>query len=88
MPVRNGYEDVDNVTDVDGVVAVISRRLHNGALSVAFMKEFDRDGTVERTAFLQRRHLDAIARLVPIVRERMDALDDQQRAKARTAARK
>lgn len=92
MP-RNGshqgasYTDIDEIVDVDGVVAVISERKKGSILSVAFFKEFTRDGNTERSAFLQRRHLDAVERLIPQVRDRMDAYVDRQKAAERAQSR-
>jgi hypothetical protein len=67
------YEDVEEIKDVDGVVVVITRHRATGKLGAGFFKVFDRsgDGDVEKTAFLSERHLDAVSRLVPIVRARM-----------------
>lgn len=79
----SAYEDIDEIKDVDGVVAVISERKKGGILSVAFFKEFDREGSTERSAFLQRRHLDGVERLLPIVRERLDAIGDKLAAARR-----
>ncbi len=73
---RSGYEEIDVIQDVDGVCAVITRRKSNGSYSFMFAKVFDRDGTPERTSFVQRRHVDAIMRLTPQVAERIDQLMD------------
>jgi len=73
------YEDVDHIADVDGVVAVITRSTTNGRLSVGFFKEFlvdeeDPDGPKERTAFVREKQLDAIERLIPQIRKRLQDL--------------
>lgn len=83
---RSGYQDIETLNDAGGVVAVISQRVSNGQLSVGFFKVFDRDGEVEKTAFLQRKHLDGLERLLPIVRTRMDELEDTRRHENREAA--
>lgn len=84
---RNGYEDVDTIRDAGGIVAVISRRKSNGQLSFGLFKVFDRDGDEEKTAFMPRRHTDAIRRLLPIVERRMDELEDHAREAARSNGR-
>jgi hypothetical protein len=86
MSKRSGYQDIDTIQDAAGVVAVISRRESNGQLSVGFFKVFDRDGEQEKTAFLQRKHLDAVERLIPLARDRMDELEDERRQSGRVAA--
>lgn len=71
------YEDVAELKDVDGVVAVITRA-RNGALAVAFFKEFDPgDGEQQRTAFVRERQLLAIERLIPLVRAEMARLREE-----------
>lgn len=81
---KSEYTDIDQVRDPDGVVAVISARDDGQQLAVAFFKEFDRRGETAKSAFLQRRHLAALERLLPIVRERMDSIEDQARARERS----
>lgn len=84
---RNRFTEVDLVRDPDnsGVVAVISKRDRpKGAeYSFALMKEFERNGTTERTAFMQRRHVDGANRLLELVSDRLDALEDEERARRR-----
>ncbi len=84
MSTRSGYEDVgEPIRDPEGVIAILSRRRSNGQLSVAVMKEFDRDGQTERTSFMQRRHIDAAIRVLTIARDEMDRMEDQTHASAR-----
>lgn len=47
-----GFEDVDRLENSDGIVAVISQRSFDGALTMALFREFDRDGRRCRTAFM------------------------------------
>jgi len=90
------YEDIDTLKDVDGVVAVFTRNKNTNRLAVAFFKEFDRDGEgdIERTAFMNTRHLDAVQRLIPLVRRRFEELqtqidrDDARDARAAIAAKR
>jgi hypothetical protein len=79
---RNGYEDVEEIHDPDGVVGVISRRRSNGALSIAIFKTFERDGTVEKTNFLSARHFAGVRRVLAIAEERIAKLEPAE-ARAR-----
>lgn len=83
------YEDVDEVKDADGVVAVISRPtmyrkpIKKNDFAVAFFKEYRREDEDEtrRTAFLKPKHVTgAVARLVPLVDKRIDELVDETNA--------
>lgn len=70
-----GYEDVEEIHDPDGVVAVISRRKYNGTLSLAIFKVFERDGVPERTNFLGSRQLAGVRRVLDIAQDRMAKLE-------------
>lgn len=70
----HGYEDIDEVKDPDGVVAVVSRRRSTGALTVGFFKEFERNGIRERTSFFEVKHFAAVRRILSVVEERMRRL--------------
>ncbi len=72
---RNGYEDVEEITDPDGVVGVISRRRSNGALSIAIFKTFDRDGVKEKTNFLSAKHFAGVRRVLDIAEARIAKLE-------------
>jgi hypothetical protein len=67
------YDDIDEIKDVDGVVAVITQSRQNGTLAVGFFKEYDPgDGEgPQRTTFLREAQLNALQRLVPQVKDRM-----------------
>lgn len=89
------YEDIDTIKDADGIVAVFTRNKNTDRLAVAFFKEFDRDGEgdYERTSFLNARHLDAVSRLIPLVKKRFEELqtkidrENAAAARARSAGR-
>ena len=72
---RNGYEDVEEIVDPDGVVALISRRRSNGALSIAIFKIFERDGVKEKTNFLGVKHFDAVRRVLLLAEKRIAKLE-------------
>lgn len=73
--IRNGYEDIEDIVDPDGVVAVISRRRSNGVLSVAVYKMFERDGEREKTSFFNLRHFSAVRRVLDVAEKRVAALE-------------
>lgn len=70
------FEDIDRLRDPDGVAAIITRTVASNLLGVAFFKEYDEfgDGVMERTAFMRERQLEAVERLIPLVRARMAEL--------------
>jgi hypothetical protein len=78
--IRNGYEDIEEINDPDGVVGVISRRRSNGALSIALFKTFDRDGVKEKTNFLSARHFAGVRRVLDIAEARILKLEAAQTA--------
>jgi hypothetical protein len=84
MSIKNGYEDIEEIADPDGVVAVISRRRSNGALSVGIFKVFERDGVKEKTNFLNMRHFAGLRRVLEIVEARMRKLEETVPAEARS----
>ena len=85
------FEDVDKLRDAAGVCAVITRTLASNSLAVAFFKEFspsgDDDGALERTAFMRERQLEAVERLIPLVRARLAELKIKYPVPAKDAVR-
>jgi hypothetical protein len=71
---RSGYEDVEELVDPDGIVAVISRRKATGDLFVAIFKQFDRQGVPMKTNFFSASHAPAVHRIVDLAVARMAAL--------------
>jgi hypothetical protein len=80
---RNEFRTVEVIRDPDGVVAVISERLRDGRISVMIGREFERDGQTKRSAYLARRHLPAVGRLLNELNERLEILEDRARARHR-----
>lgn len=72
---RSGYEDVDEIVDVDGVVAIMSRRKATGAVSFMLAKIYERDGKPERTSFMQRKHIEAARRVLDLVEAKMNEIE-------------
>jgi hypothetical protein len=81
--IRNGYEDIEEIGDPDGVIAVISRRRSNGALSVGIFKVFERDGVKEKTNFLNSRHFAAVRRVLDIAETRIKKLEAAAEVRSR-----
>lgn len=79
---RSGYEDVEEISDPDGVVALISRRKSNGAISIALFKVFERDGVREKTNFLNAKQFAGIRRVLDIAEKRIAKLEPAE-ARAR-----
>ena len=73
--IRNGYEDIEEIADPDGVIAVISRRRSNGVLSVAVFKLFERDGVQEKTNFFGTRHFAGVRRVLELAEKRIAKLE-------------
>jgi hypothetical protein len=81
--IRNGYEDIEEIVDPDGVMGLISRRRSNGALTIGIFKVFERDGTKEKTNFFGVRHLAAVRRVLAIAEVRLAKLEAENAARSR-----
>jgi hypothetical protein len=79
------FTPLDILRDPDGVVVPVTYRLREGfvELSYCVQKEFDRDGRADRTAWLKKAHLPAMARLLEKLPPFLDVLEDRVRAELR-----
>lgn len=72
---KSDFIEFASIRDIEGVViAVLTFKLKpNGdkMLSYSFLREFDDGGTLRRTPWLNGRHLSAVERLLPKVKERL-----------------
>lgn len=84
---RNGYEDLEEIVDPDGVVALISRRRSNGKLSIAIFKIFERDGVKEKTNFLSARQFAGVRRILDIAEHRIAIIEPDSMARAEVRPR-
>lgn len=83
----NAFVEVATIRDPDGLLCVITekpappggRSMH----SFTIVKEYERDGKILRTGFMNRRHVDAARRLLEQAAAWLDAEVD--RATARRA---
>ena len=73
--IRNGYEDIEEIVDPDGVMGLISRRRSKGTLTIALFKVFERDGVKEKTNFFGARQIAAVRRVLAIAEVRMAKLE-------------
>jgi hypothetical protein len=67
----SGFEDVDELRDANGLVAIISQRRSNGQMTIGVFKAFERDGREERTAFVPEPLFAAYLELVKLAQERV-----------------
>jgi hypothetical protein len=77
---RAGFCELDLLRHPEGLVARITYRdMASGYRSYSFtlLKEFEQDGCVARTAFLNERHIDAVHELVELARERIQRDKDR-----------
>lgn len=82
---RDDFKELDVITDEAGTVKAVLTYKHkdNGdkMLSVAFMREFDDNGVIRRTPWLSKRHLEAILRLLPLVKKRLSSEEEKMKIK-------
>lgn len=68
---RSGYEELDRITDPDGVVAIISGRVNGPpSVSIGLFKLFERDGEQAKTGFLNINQIAAAHRVLDLAGER------------------
>lgn len=58
------FEDIDKLTNAEGLVAFISRRTSTGMYTFAVLKEFQRDGRTEYTQFIPETMIDTYLEMV------------------------
>ena len=83
---RDDYPEVEVFREPDGIIAVVTRKAGTNYLGFSFQKEFERDGKIVRTAFLNRRHIASVRRLIARVEEYLDA--ESERVAAASASKR
>jgi hypothetical protein len=73
---RDDYPEVAVFREDDGVIAVITKKVGTEYLGFSLAKEFPRNGKIERTSFLNRRHMASVKRLLARVEEYLDTHTD------------
>lgn len=68
------FVDLDRLENAEGIVAIISQRSRDGALTFAIHREWISDGVKRRGAFFPERLTDAYQDMVRIVIDRMKQL--------------
>jgi len=79
---EDNFEIIKEFRSVDGVVATITARLRNGRRNYTYSlkKEFDKEGGVAQTPWLQKQHLKAARALLDQVEEFIQQAEDVDRA--------
>ena len=72
-----GFNDLDTLRNADGLVAFISQRKSNGSITIAVMKEFERDGSMHRTQFISELMFDSYLDMVKLAITRARELRDK-----------
>ncbi len=70
-PNLTGFHDLDKLRDSSGLVAIISQRHSNNVITFTILKEFERDGQVERTGFIPETLSGPYMDMVKLVMERI-----------------
>ncbi len=68
------YADIDVLRSADGITAIISQRRSSGVLTFSIFKEFERDGVIEKTAFITEQLVDSYLAMAEMVKERITKL--------------
>jgi hypothetical protein len=82
-PKQASYNVIEIVKDPDGVIATITERADNGRITFMFQREYDQNGAAKQTAYLGRRHIAAVRRLLNDLEEKLETLEDRARARRR-----
>jgi hypothetical protein len=82
---RNGFRDIAEIRDADGIVAVITERVSDGRLSFGLFREFEKAGKTQRSAYLAHRHIPGGRRLMAELDKRLEQMEDRSRAARRMA---
>ncbi len=84
---KSVFTEVAVLRDPDGLVCVITEKPAppggRAMQSFAIVKEYERDGKVLRTGFLNRRHVDAARRLLDQAAAWLDQKADRETARRR-----
>jgi len=84
---KNEFRVIETIADPDGIVAVITERIRDGRVSFMIAREFEQNGETKRSAYLARRHIAAVRRLIADLEERLELAEDRARAALRSKDR-
>lgn len=79
------FEIIKEFRTVDGVVGIVTARMRNGRrnLTYSFKKEFDKEGQVAQTPWLQKQHLGSVRALIDKIEDYIQTEEDKDRASYR-----
>jgi hypothetical protein len=79
------FVEVEVLRGPEGVIVPVTYRWRDGRpeLSFSAAKEFDRNGAVERTAYLKRHHFAGLMELLGKLPTVFDLIEDRVRAERR-----
>jgi hypothetical protein len=84
-----GFWPVTTLKTPEGVIAVITARAQpNGRRQLTFQlkKEFDKNGEIQSTPWLQKQHLGALRKLLDAVEAALELEEDRDRAAVRAGS--
>jgi len=70
----SAFVDIEKLRNAEGIIAIISQRRSNGTVTIAVMKEFERDGHMETTAFISETLFEAYQEMVALAVARVREL--------------
>jgi hypothetical protein len=80
---NDSFRVLDTIRDPDGVIATITERIADGRISFSLAREITKGNQTTRTAYLARRHLPAVRRLLDDLNDRLELAEDRARTKHR-----
>jgi hypothetical protein len=78
------YKEVSRLVDLEGgVVAILTANESNGRVSFKLMRQFEEKGVTKDTAFMLRRHIPAIRRVLDDLENQLEIEEDRTRTAKR-----
>jgi hypothetical protein len=79
----HAFRELELLRDPDGLLVTITENTKDGRVTFMIQREYDKAGETKQTAFLQRRHIPAIRRVLNDLEERLELMEDRGRARHR-----
>jgi hypothetical protein len=80
---NQSFRQLEQLRDPDGVLVTITENVRDGRVTFMIQREYEKGGTTKQTAFLHRRHIAAVRRVLNDLDERLELIEDQTRARRR-----
>lgn len=80
---NNAYITLDPIRHPEGVTAILTQRVKDGTITFSLVKEYDLNGSTQKTPFFGRRHIPAIRQVLNDLADRLEAQEDRTRAAKR-----